>query len=385
MFTKLAALRIEPSDLCDDAEFLRRAFLDTIGILPTPDEVRTFLADAARQAGQADRRLAGRPEFVDYWTVQLGDLLQNRKERDHDVRGTKGVRAFHDWLREQVAANRPWDELARDVLTAKGAAPTIPRSATTSSPSARSARPSAPRWSARWPRRSSARASAAPSATTTRWNATRRTIITTSPASSRASSSTARTRSKGADGAERGRAGRQAEQGPGRRRPAAHRAVPQAAAARPLADRPSSPDEDPRVKLAAWMTDPKNEYFSGAMVNRLWRHFLGVGLVEPVDDLRASNPPTNPELWQALEPGIRRAPLRPEAPDAADPEFADLPALLGDPAGQREGRPLLFALLRPPAAGRGAAGRPEPDAPACPTSFPAIRSACAPASCRTRR
>src|SRR5439155_25308722 len=60
------------------------------------------------------------------------------------------------------------------------------------------------------------------------------------------------------------------------------------------------PDEDPRDKLAAWVTDPKNEYFSGAMVNRLWQHFLGVGLVEPVDDLRTSNPPTNPELWQAL-------------------------------------------------------------------------------------
>jgi hypothetical protein len=61
-----------------------------------------------------------------------------------------------------------------------------------------------------------------------------------------------------------------------------------------------APTEDPRVKLAVWVTDPKNEYFSGAMVNRLWRHFLGAGLVEPVDDLRASNPPTNPELWQAL-------------------------------------------------------------------------------------
>src|SRR5262249_22011782 len=60
------------------------------------------------------------------------------------------------------------------------------------------------------------------------------------------------------------------------------------------------PGEDPRIKLAAWMTSAANEYFSGAMVNRLWQHFLGVGLVEPVDDLRASNPPTNPELWQAL-------------------------------------------------------------------------------------
>jgi hypothetical protein len=63
---------------------------------------------------------------------------------------------------------------------------------------------------------------------------------------------------------------------------------------------PIGPGEDPRVKLAEWMTNPNNEYFSGAMVNRLWRHFLGVGLVEPVDDLRASNPPTNPELWKAL-------------------------------------------------------------------------------------
>src|SRR5207253_8288687 len=72
--------------------------------------------------------------------------------------------------------------------------------------------------------------------------------------------------------------------------------------AQPLDRSPTEiqPDEDPRVRLAAWMTDPKNEYFSGAMVNRIWKHYLGVGLVEPVDDLRASNPPTNPELWLAL-------------------------------------------------------------------------------------
>jgi hypothetical protein len=61
-----------------------------------------------------------------------------------------------------------------------------------------------------------------------------------------------------------------------------------------------APGDDPRVKLAEWMIDPDNEFFAGAIVNRLWRHFMGVGLVEPVDDLRASNPPTNPRLWQAL-------------------------------------------------------------------------------------
>src|SRR5207302_3168588 len=89
--------------------------------LPTADEVRVFLAD--RQTDKRQRlidTLLARPEFVDYWTLQLADLFQNRKEADHDVRGTKGVRAFHAWLREQVAKNRPWDELARDVLTATG-------------------------------------------------------------------------------------------------------------------------------------------------------------------------------------------------------------------------------------------------------------------------
>ena len=63
---------------------------------------------------------------MDYWTLQLADLLQNRKERDHDVRGTKGVRAFHAWLRAQVAANRPWDEIARTVLLASGDSVTRP-------------------------------------------------------------------------------------------------------------------------------------------------------------------------------------------------------------------------------------------------------------------
>jgi hypothetical protein len=76
----------------------------------------------------------------------------------------------------------------------------------------------------------------------------------------------------------------------------------QMVAARPLDRTPQSldPRRDPRLALADWVLDPKNEYFSGAMVNRLWKHFFAVGLVEPVDDLRATNPPSNRELWQAL-------------------------------------------------------------------------------------
>ena len=86
-----------------------------------PEEVLAFLSDSgSERRQQAIDRLLDRPEFIDYWTLQLCDLLQNRKERDHDVRGPKGLRAFHAWVRQQVAANRPWDQLAREVITSTG-------------------------------------------------------------------------------------------------------------------------------------------------------------------------------------------------------------------------------------------------------------------------
>ena len=121
VFNKLAALQIPPSPAADDAVFLRRAFLDTIGTLPTPAEIQAFLNDTNpdKRAVVIDKLLT-RPEFADYWTLILCDLLQNRKERDHDVRGSKGVRAMQAWVREQVEANRPWDEITRDVITASG-------------------------------------------------------------------------------------------------------------------------------------------------------------------------------------------------------------------------------------------------------------------------
>jgi len=105
----------------DDATFLRRVSLDLTGTLPSPDEAQRFAADQSKEKrARLVDDLLKRPEFVDYWTLQFSDLLQNRKERDHDVRGTKGVRSFHTWLRNQVAANRPWDQLARDIITSSG-------------------------------------------------------------------------------------------------------------------------------------------------------------------------------------------------------------------------------------------------------------------------
>ena len=138
------------------------------------------------------------------------------------------------------------------------------------------------------------------------------------------------------------------------------------------------PGDDPRVTLAAWITDPKNESFSGAMVNRLWRHFLGVGLVEPVDDLRASNPPTNPELWQALNKEFvgHKFDLKHLMRLILNSRTYQLTSATRP--GNADRHALLLALLRPPAAGRGAARRPEPERPACRTASPATRSACGP-------
>jgi len=300
VFAKLSALNIEPSGLCDDAEFCRRAFLDAIGTLPTPEEARTFLADkrADKRARLIDALLE-RPEFLDTWALFLGDLLQNRKERDHDVRGAKGVRSFHDFLRKQVAANRPWDELARDVLTVRGpsdANPAVGYYIVTVGEHGE-------------PDRSEVVASVAQSFLGTRVGCAQchnhplekytqddyyhfAAFFSRVKLERRDPKQGPTTLFVGT------RDPNQAKQPVGVSQPRTGQFMKPQPLDRSAVD--VKPGDDPRVTLAAWITDPKNEYFSGAMVNRVWRHYLGVGLVEPVDDLRASNPPSNPELWAAL-------------------------------------------------------------------------------------
>jgi hypothetical protein len=301
VFNKLAALHIEPSDLCDDATFLRRAFLDAIGTLPTPDEVRAFLTDRdpTKRAKLIDALLE-RPEFVDYWALQLGDLFQNRRERDHDVRGTKGVRSFHIWLLQQVARNRPWDELARDVLTATG--PTSDKPAVgyfvvtvgENSEAAKSEVASSVAQAFLGTRIGCARCHNHPLEKYTQDDYFHFAAYFARVHLQRKDPKQGPTTLMvgGTDG-------KPTKTPIGLTQPRTGLFM----APQPLDRTPTTvaPDEDPRVKLVAWMTDPKNEYFAGAMVNRVWRHYLGVGLVEPVDDLRNSNPPSNPELWAALK------------------------------------------------------------------------------------
>ena len=302
VFAKLRELRIEPSDLCTDAEFLRRALLDSCGVLPTEAEVKAFLADAdpKKREKMVDALLA-RPEFNDYWALQLGDLFQNRKERDHDVRGVKGVRQFHAWLREQVAANRPWDALAREVLTAKGSNtqnPAVGYYIVTVGEQ-------------RHGENSEVGESVAQALLGTRIGCakchnhplerfTQDDFYHFAAYFSRVKFDRKDPKSGLPTMLAVGHPDENQNKNPvGVTQPRTGMFMK----AQPL-DRTATnvlPSDDPRVVLAKWVTDPSNEYFAGAMVNRVWKHYLSVGLVEPVDDLRATNPPTNTALWAALK------------------------------------------------------------------------------------
>jgi hypothetical protein len=351
VFEKLAELRIPPSAGCTDEEFLRRAFLDATGTLPSALEAAAFLDDKApgKRAKLVDG-LFERPEFVDYWAQILGDLLQNRKERDHDVRGSKGVRNFHQWLREQMAANRPWNELARDVLTATGdtsSSPQIgyfvvtvgenreaPKSDLVSSvaqsflgtrilcckchnhPDEKYTQDDYYHFAAFFSavnldRQKPDKAPTGLSVMTPgeqdqrkRHSDLEKQLKTIEISLSGKSEDEQKKIQKQIDDKRKEMEGCRKRADEIRRAPVQ---VTQPRTSKPLGPQPLDrtlldlpPGEDPRKALADWMTAPGNDYFSGAMVNRLWKHYFGVGIVDPVDDLRSSNPPTNAALWKAL-------------------------------------------------------------------------------------
>jgi len=346
VFAKLRALRIPPSGPADDGSFLRRAMLDTIGALPTPEEVDAFARDA-----RVDKRsrfvesLFKRSEFVDFWTLQLADLFQNRKERDHDVRGNKNVRAFQAWLRNEVAVNRPWNQLAREVLTASGDSVTSPQigyyiylvgekqapeSEVTDAvaqsflgtrigcarchnhPLERYTQDDFYHFAAFFDRVSLDRKGVTTLTVQSRDEREKlKRLVETEKKFHEAEAKFLATEGAELEAARKKFSDCRRElsdakrdlaevrtRAPRTNQPRTHRNME----ARALDRMPMNwaGVEDPRTKLADWITGTNNASFNGAMVNRLWKHFMGTGLVEPVDDLRASNPPSNPELWDLL-------------------------------------------------------------------------------------
>jgi hypothetical protein len=352
VFARLKSLHIPPSPLCDDATFARRAFLDTIGTMPAPAEIRAFLADSRpdKRARLVDDLLQ-RPEFADFWALQLSDLLQNRRERDHDCRGSKGTRAMYEWLRQQMAVNRPWNALARDVLTATGDAVHVPQvgyfivlmgekqnveeSDVTDSvaqaflgsrlgcarchnhPLEKYTQDDYYHFAAFFSRTSLRRSNeigkGAPAVLAMNRDAANTLRSIDDLAKKIADAQDVVLAAKGADLSKPEKeleALLKREQDlysnldGARKRPAQ---VTQPRTGKPMNPQPLdrsiaeiAPGQDAREALADWITDPKNESFSAAMCNRLWKHFMSVGLVEPVDDMRSSNPPSNPALLHAL-------------------------------------------------------------------------------------
>ncbi len=278
---KLQELHIPPSPLCGDDEFIRRAYLDCAGTLPTPEEVRAFRASkAADKRAKLIDALLERPEFVDYWAYKWSDLLLISSRRLPQP----AMWAFYQHVRQGVADNKPWDRFARDILTAQGS--NLQNGA--------------------------ANYFVLHKDVAELTEATAVTFLGMSVTCCRCHNHPlekwtqdqywalanlfARVGLKNGD-----RPGEVSVQSlPGGDVPHLRRGV--ALPPAPLDGKPLPLDSpvDRRKYFADWLTAADNPYFARALVNRVWRNFLGRGLVEAEDDLRQTNPASNEELLDAL-------------------------------------------------------------------------------------
>ncbi|HZV06585.1 MAG TPA: DUF1549 and DUF1553 domain-containing protein [Gemmataceae bacterium] len=306
-FTKLRTLRMNPSPLAPDSVFLRRVYLDVLGILPTPNETRRFLADT-----RSDKRarlidaLFQRPEFADFWSLKWADLL-HCEEKALD---SKGVHLFHDWIRRSIAEGKPLNEFAREVIAGRGSTYSQPAANWYRSLRDPQARAEAAAQVFLGIRMQCARCHNHPF---DRWTQTDYHSLAAffSRVQYRIIENNRR------DGLDKHEFAGEQIVWMDRSGEITHPRSGEVL--RPLflgSDTPVfSPHDDRLLALADWIADPKNPFFARAQVNRVWYHLFGRGIVEANDDFRASNPPVNAPLLDAL------------AQDFADHRF-DLRSLL---------------------------------------------------------
>lgn len=279
VYRRLQALRIEPAETCTDAEFLRRVSLDLIGTLPTAEEARRFLADTRpdRRARAVDQLLE-RPEFADYWALKLADLLRV----DRQVLGHKNAYAQYRWIRESLAANKPLDQFAREIVTAEGPLAESPQGYVFKTTGDAGAAASTLSQVLLGVRIECAKCHHHPY---DRWGQDDYFGMAAyfSPLSRKPFAGGEILVAAGDSSATHLRT---------------NQPIPAHPLGRPL---PAAIEKgDRRRELADWMTAADNPFFARNWANRLWAHMLGRGLVEPVDDFRLTNPPSNPELLDAL-------------------------------------------------------------------------------------
>ena len=287
VLAKLKKLGIAPSGTTNDATFHRRSYLDAIGRLPTPDETRAFLADIdPLKRDKLVDRLLGRPEYADHWANKWADLLRPNPYRV----GIKAVLNLDAWIRSAFRANMPYDQFVKQILTARG---------------------------------SNYRDGAAVVWRDRREPEEAATIVSQIFLGIRLecakchhhpfeswgqeqfyefSAYFARVGHKGAAIAPPIAAGEETvflKKSGSVKHPLTGKVLPP----KPLfgsAPVDDDPDVDPREALAGWIASPTNPYFARVIVNRTWAELMGRGIVEPVDDLRATNPPSNGPLLEAL-------------------------------------------------------------------------------------
>ena len=291
VFEKLRKLRIRPSPRVDDARFLRRLSLDLLGILPTAAEVRTFLEDGyPDKRSRAIEAMLKRPEFADFWALKWSDLLRNEEK----ALDRKGVELFHRWIREAIAQGKPMDQFVRELITAKGS--------TYENPPAnfyRSLRdvPSRAETVAQVFLGTRLLCAQCHNHPFDRW--TQADYHDWSGFFARVNYKVLENRYP--DGLDKHAfTGEQvvyfSDEGETRHPRTGKTAVPRFLGA----TAPVAGDRERLEALAEWLTAPDNPRFARTQVNRIWYHLMGRGLVDPVDDFRATNPASHPALLEML-------------------------------------------------------------------------------------
>lgn len=284
VFSNLRELGIPASPVISDEQFLRRVSLDITGRLPEPERARRFLESTAtdRRSRLVDELLAS-PEYADFFAGKWTALLKNRRDDTGDLMANY---AFHAWVRDSLLTNKPWDQFVRELLAATGTILSNPPVA----------------WYKRVKDAKEQQEDVAQLFLGVRmqcaqchhhpfekWSQDDYYGLTAF--FSRVGRKPTATRGEDMIFHNRGIAESvNIRTGQPVRPTALGTVMPEIAAS-----------EDPRLRLADWMSSPQNPWFARALVNRYWKHFFRRGLIEPEDDIRDSNPPSNPELLAALE------------------------------------------------------------------------------------
>jgi WD40 repeat protein len=295
---KLKRTKTLPSELCDDYEFVRRVYLDLTGLPPTPEQIQSFIDDKREPKAKRDDlvdKLVGNDDYVDFWTNKWADLLMvNRK-----FLGVEGATALRSWIRKALAENRPYDQFTREILTASGSTKENPAGGyfkTLRTPEALMENTTHLFLATRF------NCNKCHDHPFERWTQDQYYHLAAYFAQI--------DRTKDPAGGDAIIGGSAVEAGQPLYEVIADAKQGDIKHVRTGAVSPpafpfdckheTKEGESRRAELAAWITSPDNPYFAKSYVNRLWGYLTGRGIIEPLDDIRAGNPATNPELLDYL-------------------------------------------------------------------------------------